>query len=100
MCKAHFHPFAVIISPFHAVEMQWGVKIYTKKYFFFSPNPLGTKCPGENTAYYTVDLDTSFTNKLLVFGFYDKDKVACHCRPGDDLKWTITSTSTTFEKNA
>jgi hypothetical protein len=27
MCKAHFHPLAVIISPFHAVEMQWGVKI-------------------------------------------------------------------------
>jgi hypothetical protein len=25
MCKAHFHPFAVIISPFHAVGMQWGV---------------------------------------------------------------------------
>jgi hypothetical protein len=21
---AHFHPFAVIISPFHAVGMQWG----------------------------------------------------------------------------
>jgi hypothetical protein len=27
MCKAHFHPFAVIISPFHAM----GVKIYKQK---------------------------------------------------------------------
>jgi hypothetical protein len=31
LCKAHFRPFAVIISPFHAVGMQWGVKIYINK---------------------------------------------------------------------
>jgi hypothetical protein len=41
MCKAHFHPFAVIISPFHAM----GVKIYIKKIIIFflkgAPSPPG-----------------------------------------------------------
>jgi hypothetical protein len=33
MCKAHFHPFAVIISPFHTM----GIKIYKKliKYIIY-----------------------------------------------------------------
>jgi hypothetical protein len=47
MCKAHFHPFAVIISPFHAV----GCKIYNQK-FYLAPNgvlaPL-LKHPGKNS---------------------------------------------------
>jgi hypothetical protein len=44
MCKAHLHPFAVIISPFHAM----GVKITPQKKKMFSPqmrhpHPLGTQ---------------------------------------------------------
>jgi hypothetical protein len=57
MCKVHFHPFAVIISPFPCSGYAMGVKIY----FFFilrgashpstiqqgASTPL--KCTGENT---------------------------------------------------
>jgi hypothetical protein len=37
MCKAHFDPFSVIISPFHAVGMQWGSKFTLIKKNIFSP---------------------------------------------------------------
>jgi hypothetical protein len=53
MCKAHFHPFAAIISPFHAM----GVKIYPQNLLIFlkwgAPTPWVPKqgaCPCENTA--------------------------------------------------
>jgi hypothetical protein len=42
MCKAHFHPLAVIISPFHAVGMQWGSKFtFFLKYFFWGGDSAG-----------------------------------------------------------
>jgi hypothetical protein len=38
MCKAHFHPFAVIISPFNAIGMQWGSKL-TPNIFCLASTP-------------------------------------------------------------
>jgi hypothetical protein len=41
MCKVHFHPFALTISPCHAVGCN-GVKIYITIFFFFfrgTPTP-------------------------------------------------------------
>jgi hypothetical protein len=73
LAKAHSHPFAVIISPFHVVGMQWAVKNTNKK---FAPPPPGhfsgvhtpLRCPG------TVHFNCTCMLKFCVENFQNPEK--------------------------
>jgi hypothetical protein len=71
MCKVHFHPFAVIISPFHAVGMQWGgQKFYLTTYARKVPDTaLVSSCTG-------TDLQRSFPQERFTHCYHQPCK--CH----------------------